>query len=221
MVVQNSGKYSSFICNNARTLGESVCANKQRILRSEVEALVLSNISERLLSPAIVKRITENVKDLVHSHVKAHKSDNRTLTAKKRSIQAQIGNLLDLAEKGEVSPALQERLAHRERELREIESDIENTQVSPGRTAEVTIAWITERLLNLQRLISDRESAIPVLRNELGNLFPQKLSVLPQKSQGRVGFEISGFAKPFNLLPPQNLSKRFIAVRGIEPRFDG
>ena len=221
MVVQNSGRYSCYICNNARVLGEYACSKKLRISRQLLEKSVLDWLADRLFTPAVLEKIGIETNRIITERQSANYSKMHVLMNRKSQLKKQIDNLLTLAENGEVSPALNQRLSNREAELRELQSQINDSNVSPKVLLRSSMDWIKSKLYNLQMLAQNNSDKVILLRNEMMQLFPDKLKVYTKRVGNRTGFKITGEAKPLNLLWPPNLSKGKIAVQGLEPRTRG
>ncbi len=221
MVAQNSGKYSCFICNNARSRGAVVCKSKSRILRADVEKSVLSEISRVFFNDATINEITRRANWKVKSYYSTSRIDVAELKHRRKAIQSQIDNLLNLVENGKMSQALRVRLEKREWELQQIEIDVAKADQSPENVAEISADLVRQRLDDLKAMVANRQDSTILLRNELRNLFPEKLSITPLKVGKNVGYKITGAIKPFGLFSAGNVSICLAAVRGIEPRFDG
>ena len=199
MIVNNSGKYSGYVCNNARSLGPSICKNKHSILRSDVESALMSNIMKSILNDELITEIIQQSNQIIESQQKGNRKDLGSLQQTKNKLTRQIENLLNMAEEGNYSDAIQSRLKSREIELDELNSKIKLATKSPDSIIKASNEWIKSRLSDVRSMIDGRESRCIQLRNQLQHIFPEKLSVTPHKMKHYVGFRIQGNANPLGL----------------------
>jgi len=65
--------------------------------------------------------------------------------------------------------------------------------------------------------LAEYEDNLPIVRNELRKLFPDKLEVRSKALKDTVEVRVKGRMNPFNLVAPPGLYESIIAVQGIEP----
>ena len=94
---------------------------------------------------------------------------------------------------------------------------IERSKSSRADSIGVSTDWIKAKLLSLGELIGNYPDRVPLLRNELRRLFPEKLMVSQAAKGNHVEFRIKGNASPFNLLLAGDVQLCMASPRGFEP----
>jgi site-specific DNA recombinase len=217
MIIQNARKYSSFVCSNARNKGKTVCRNTNHILRSQVEESFMNGLRNSLLNSGVIPAISARTNEIVESALVDRVKDVGQLLKEKKVIERQIENLLNLAQDGDLSPSIRMRIQQKESDLQRTKIEIEYSREKLEKPLRVSLDWIERKFQRLDRLILDRTSGLPALRNELLKLFPGKLVVEPYRASQGIEFHINGNASPFNWLLADNLQLCMASPRGFEP----
>ncbi len=192
LIVQNSGRYSCYICNNARTKGEAACTNKHRVSRPSVESTVLAQVQETLLSSEVTDNIVAKANEKLRNYCGRSRTNLDELWKQKAKIERRIQHLLNIVEESRDLSSIRTRIELREEEMLLVSAEIDKLERSGGQTPHVTAEWVRSKLMNLKGSIQSDNNKTLMVRNALRNVFRGKLSVLPVRAGGAVEFRISG-----------------------------
>ena len=218
MTVVNSGRYSGYICQAARTKGIKACVNKRRVSRLSVEASLTTEFRKFLLDSESLQLIVNLVNEQLNKHLNCTGTNKTSLKTKRAQIKSQIDRLLDGIENGGEFSSIRERLSKREVELKQTQHELEKLECLPAKSSKITTSWLQEKLLGISSLLNEHQDKIPYVRNELRQLFPNKLKATPITIDGAVNYKINGGLNPFALSSPPNQYISIIAAQGLEPR---
>jgi DNA-binding transcriptional MerR regulator len=218
MDVVNSGRYSYYICRAARSQGPQACKNKRRVSRQAVESGLLAEIRRALLDPEVSAILVSEIHEKLAARCGIDESRRHDLAQQQAQLQKQIERLLDSLENGAELQSIKQRLQQRETELAQVKAEVGRTAVRKSRTAEISGSWVQEKLVGLSSYLSEYQDKVPLVRNELRRLFPDRLKVSTRVLKDRMETRISGGLNPFALTLPQDQYLSIIAVQGLEPR---
>lgn len=221
MIVENSGRSSCLVCNNARNKGPVACTNNHRISRFVVEAAILSELRAAVLSPKAVCSLVSFSTPILEGLISQPVDSISQLRRQKATLETSIGRLLDSIESQGKSESVKTRLAERELELRDVSTRLARSGLTPVATPVITPDWVEERLTSLSGLLEAYGDRVPLIRNELMKLIPDKLSLSPKKTDNGMEYQVTGKLNPFNLLERSSLQLCIIAAQGLEPRTRG
>ena len=204
-IVTTSGSYSAYICNGYWSRGTTVCACNHRINRKSVEDAVFGKLSEVLLSEETCQRIADDVNSKLKATWQSPEERRATLLHQKSSLSKAVENLLDVAEKGNLTESLKERLLAKESRLQAVKRELVDLSSKKSIPASVDTGWVKKKLSGLGDLLQRHTESMSVFRATLRNIFPDKLSVRAEETDGRTVFRISGNAMPLNALGESGL----------------
>jgi site-specific DNA recombinase len=84
LVVQNSGRYSCFICNGYRNGGTAVCARNHRISRHVVGKAFFDELRSVFMNPRILKTLKQSVEKAIRVGLTNRKDSASQLNARRR-----------------------------------------------------------------------------------------------------------------------------------------
>ncbi len=216
--VVNSGRYSCYMCRTARTQGANACSSKRRLSRQVIEENLISNVVSELADPEVVKTLCSMVNEKLTSNTGMSQSRIQSLKEQDKTLQVQIERLLDSLENGAELPSIRSRLAQRESERAGIEAELAMAASVPANPIEVSEEWLQGKLRSFASCVTRQEDKIPILRNELRRLFPEKLRVSIDRQSEGGQIKVSGRMSPLPILVPPDQYQSIIAEQGLEPR---
>ncbi len=221
MDVVNSGRYSYYICRAARSQGPQACKNKRRVSRQAVESGLLAEIRRALLAPAASEILVQEINAKLALRCGVDQSRVTNLKVQEEQLCKQIERLLDSLESGAELQSIKSRLEQRESELAQVKIELTGTAARESRMTEISASWLQEKLVGLSSYLSEYQDKVPLIRNELRRLFPDRLRVGTRQKQGSTEVTVSGGLNPFALTLPHDQYLSIIAVQGLEPRTRG
>ena len=204
-IVTSSKSYSAFICNGYWSRGTTVCVCNHRINRKSVEDAVFGKLSELLLSEETCQLIAKNVNSMLKATAQTPRNMKAKLRKEKESLTAVVQNLLDLAEKGNLTESLKERLLAKESRLQSVKRELASLSNRKSIPVSVDTEWVKKKLSSLGDLLQRHTESMSMFRATLRNVFPDKLTVKTEEKDGRIVFRISGKAMPLNTLGESGL----------------
>ena len=206
MVVQNSARSSVYMCNGYRNGGASVCQNSHRLSRFSLENKFLSELQQLLIDPAVFAELGKRATVFYQNRLENLGNNRTVLLTKKAEIQRGLKNLVAMIEKGDTSRTISTQIAERENEMLTIERQLSEISTEPDSSLEFSDNWIRERLSNLGGMLERHKESVPRLKQEIKNLFPDRLKVAQKEANDEILFEISGQLHPFQgLLSPTSI----------------
>ena len=197
LVVQNSGRSSVYICGGYRNGGTSVCRNNHRLSRFVVEEAFCGELSQVLMSPAVLDELTRRARQVVDDRLAGSKDRTQDLTKQKHQVERRLANLVALAEAGDVSRTVSRRISELEKELESIDAGLTRASHSSNRSEPVPTTELVASLLGeLQRLLAKSSSDAATLKQIIRNLFPGNLSVVQEEDENQVIFKLNGSLHP-------------------------
>ncbi|MCP4569502.1 MAG: hypothetical protein GY841_18145 [FCB group bacterium] len=220
MVVNNSGKYSAYMCNGYRSGGKSVCCNNHRILRSKIESEVVGNIRNAVNNPVMLQTVYDKFKKSVSGYLDKYNAQANGLVKLREELKREIANLADYVQAGDGSSTVRSRLESKECELSEIELRIASSRTSIDKIMDVSPNEVSSMIIGMLDKLSERNTDTREVNNYLRQLLREPLTVSYSEVSDKLLYNVKGELWPFGAteLP---LPQRLVAVRGIEPRFDG
>lgn len=197
MVVQNSARSSTYMCNGYRNGGASVCKNSHRLSRFSLESKFLSELQQLLIDPAVFAELGKRATVLYRNRRENLGNSRKVLLTKKAEIQRVLKNLVAMIEQGDTSQTISTQIRAREDELLSIERQLSKISDEPPTTLEFSDDWIRERLSDLAGMLERHNDTVPRLKQEIKNLFPDRLKVAQKEANDEILFEISGQLHPF------------------------
>ncbi|MFH1892853.1 MAG: recombinase family protein, partial [Candidatus Zixiibacteriota bacterium] len=199
-IITSSSSYSAYICNGYWSRGTTVCACNHRIRRQAVEDAVFGKLSELLLSEETCQRLADHINSRLKASWQSPEARRAELLRQKSSLSKAVENLLDVAEAGGLTESLRERLVSKESQLLSIERELASLSNRKSIPTSVDAEWVKSKLSGLGDLLQRHTDSMSVFRATLRNIFPGKLSVGAEETDGTTVFRISGNAMPLNAL---------------------
>jgi site-specific DNA recombinase len=220
LVVQNSGRYSCFICNGYRNGGTAVCACNHRISRHVMERAFFDKLKSVLMNPRTLKTLKQSVEKAIRVGLANHKDSASQLKARKKALTIQLENPIRFVEAGDDSTSVRQRIAERESELRSIEVKLRKHSGCSGDELRITVDWLESKLGQLAGLLTTHKEYVGLLNQEIRNLFPDGLRAVQRDTREGVVFQINGTAKPFSsaFLPVSLMSHSGAGTRTPDTR---
>jgi site-specific DNA recombinase len=200
LVVQNSGRYSAYVCNGYRNGGRSVCTNNHRVSRHVVERAFFQELKSILENPLVFAELEHRTMSALEARLKSGKHEFRVLQRSKCETERQINNLLGMVELGDVSQAISKRLIDRENQLLAVKAQLLRTSTEKPPTRRLINGWVKRNLDKLQDLLKSHSEYVTLFQQEIRNLFPDRLTVCQERSTQSVLFKISGKLYPLRSL---------------------
>ncbi|MFH1373722.1 MAG: recombinase family protein [bacterium] len=196
MVVQNSTRYSCYMCNGYRNGGRSVCDNNHRVSRGQLEKAFLCELTELLTNPTTATAIVKEAKRISKGVAERANQNHRSLQDTWQEVSQQVKSLLDFIQAGDSSTAVRQRLAQKEAELVILELRHNASMTSDAADFTITTDWILDKLNNLNSVLKTHVSDVGSLKRELFILFPGGLEVSSTLRGDHTEFRVKGTAKP-------------------------
>ena len=176
MIAITSGKRSVYVFNNHWNRGNTVCQNKARVKRAEVEAAVVETISEGLLHPDTVELICEKANRKLDRALSAGAHDHQVLIKQLEDEQRQLKNLIDFVMAGDTSSAVRQRIQEKEASINALNREIQSPPArEPADGNRINKRWVVQRLKNLGQLMTSTKESLKLAQIELKNLLKGKI----------------------------------------------
>ena len=121
-----------FGCSNSRNKGTSVCTNRTTIARQDLEDRILTNLSDHLMDPALVKAFAEEY-IAERNRLAATRTDDRAVKQKELSKMIKDQDLLvNALLAGTPADRIKDRMAQLEARQKQLEAEL---AVAPARDA--------------------------------------------------------------------------------------
>jgi len=208
LIVISSGKRSVYVCNNHWSRGDTVCTNKVRIKRSEIEDLVVETISQRLLNPDTISVLQHRVQKIVDAALAKSIGSLPAIERQLRTEKRELGNLVRFVAQGDTSSAVRQLISEKEATIDTLQRQIDGL---PHRTAierfRVTKEQIAQRLGKLKELMTRKQESLKLVQAELRNLIEGKIALSPEdtgdyyKIKGLIKAKLSFlFSQPLSVM---------------------
>ncbi|MFH1374370.1 MAG: recombinase family protein [bacterium] len=208
LVVQNSGKYSCYMCNGYRNGGRTVCSNNRRILRDPLEKSFFAELNLAFMNPTILQQVKEKAENALKARLADWRQSFESARSRKRDLSRQLDNLMKFVEDGDSSPAIRERIAQKEAELVSAEALLERGSRHRCLDHNISVEYLERHLGQLATLFKQNKRYTVRLKQEIKNLFPDGLAAVQEEVDEGTLFQINGTARPFSsaLLPTSKMS---------------
>lgn len=182
-----------------------------------METAILEKLKTNVLNPTIIDGIKNRAERIIQAAFLKKQTSPKQLLRKKTEIQKKIDNLLTQIENGDISEVVSDRIKHREAELKRINLEIERSKYSPEQVSNITIDWIIQKLENLKEMISGKQDRTILLRNELRNLFPNKIKSRIHRIRKFIGISYSRKGQPLQFIAGRKCAKNIYVPKGTRP----
>lgn len=168
-----------------------LCGCQTQLRRDRGQGMILKEIGQRILAnPAWRQRVLEETVKAWNAQEAAIPTE---LAAARRSlaeVEQKIANILDRMEGGRGGPELDDRLAQRRLEKRDLTEQVERLQrADQGRPPAPTETWVDERLNDLGDVLAQ---GTPAAAHALRNLVGGKIVVTEIRQPGRERHYLQG-----------------------------
>ena len=181
MIAIPSGEKSTYACSNYRNRGDSVCNNKLRINRFDLENIVMETITERLLNPDMIEIIANEANKELSRIQSSHRESGKSLECKLEKIKTEISNLITFVKQGNSSPSIIEEIEHLEMEKDKLQKQIlYSSSTSTLKNNRITKKYIIRKLNDIKNLFLRSEESLKLVQRELKNLLNGRISLNPQ-----------------------------------------
>jgi site-specific DNA recombinase len=209
-----------YVCASYDHRGQTVCANGMPLPMDAADDAVLTKLEDYVLDPDVIEgAILDAVQELRPSRAA---SEARRMTLKKdlRQVDKEQDRLVAaVSAGGGPIEALTRALRDREQQRARILHDLVNLD-GEAELSEFDVQAVQKDLrsrVDEWRGMLRRQT--PLSRQVVGRLLDGRITWKPRRSEGI--YEFSGKAKLDKLLSGLVVTRGMVAVRGIEPRFDG
>jgi hypothetical protein len=215
MVTSSYNGHSRLVCNNHWNRGNSVCENGVRIERQKVETVILDVVRQRVLQPHLFKKLLARISAKITSAKESNRL-NRTLQDKINQLKREIDNLTGFVLGGDTSDSVRKLLIEKESEYKKLSQELdskerENTPVSLHGLGE----FIKGRVSEITKLINSHPDQTYLIRRYLEALFPDKVTMIPEKVRSKWGYKIAGKGFPLNSLRVSPFPTKVYVPKGI------
>ena len=193
LIVQTSGDYSVYVCNNNWSRGKSVCSNNARLNRSEVESYLFKSIKKRIINPDVINMIYKSLNSNDSPVMNNNKSGIEKLKKRLKLEQKALDNLHKFVMGGDTSDSIRNLISEKENTIAELKIEIEKAKSVKNTDLTTSKKWIIDKLHNLISIFEDQQDKIQILRQELRSLIVDKIVINPIKIQK--GWKIKALVK--------------------------
>ena len=175
-IVLISGKGSGYYgCLNAK---RKTCTNTLLVSRKRIEKIIISELKEKILTPANLSYVYKKVEKSAVSGLDEVPGQIKKRTAEYDKISREIQNYLKYIKTGNFSKAVSEALQEAETRSKDLKEEIQSLQYQRKNTFKAPPQeWIKDRLDNLHRTLSkNSSSAALALKKILGPIQLEPIS---------------------------------------------
>lgn len=221
MIVTNSGRYSAYVCNNYWNRGKTVCSNNRHITRECVERDLLSGLEKRLLDGRILDKLISRLNRKISEFAASQPSERVNLKSEITHHEKEVENLCEFVLRGDSSPRIREILIRSETKLANSRQRLASLGAEDIGLTEIDPEWVRRRVSDLRSLLASHQDRTDIARQQLRGLLGEKIRLIPLVDSRKWVYEAEAILKPGKLLAGYPFHYSEIALRGIEPRFDG
>jgi len=198
IIVRSSGSSNMFGCTRNWHRGPVACANTHKVRLDELDRAVLDALCDQLSNPAALNGLADRVNSLLAENAKSCKANLKPLIVRRGRLLAEIDNLIEfIAEKGDTSGRIREKLAAKEAEVESVTADIRRAEsLTTNRPVRVSPNQVLSRLHSLPKLLL---KDIPSARIGLKSIVDH-LVMTPEISGEKLMYRVEGKTKPQALL---------------------
>ena len=206
------------------------CSCQTQLLRSRAERMILEEVGSRVLAnPAWTKAVVEAARQAVEKQIATTPDELATCERQLADIERRIGFLLDKVETGQSDPDVDQRLAERRTERRDLQQRLEALRRANTAVRELpTEEWVRERLANLGEVL---ESSTPAAAEALRSLLGGRVVVSEIRHeghsrhflQGRFTIEVGGLTSALldrmtgEPIAPSDILRDEVVIDFVEP----
>ena len=201
LIVQTSGDYSVYICNNNWSRGNSVCSNRARLNRKSVESYLIESLKKRLLNPDAINLIYESLNSENSPLLNKGKSGIKNSQGRLDSEQKSLDNLLKFVMNGDTSDSIRKLITEKENNIADLKLEMEKRKSIACTDLKTPRSWIIDKLQNMVSILDNQTNKAQILRQELRALIVDKIIIDPTKIKN--GWKIKALVKAslINQLP--------------------
>ncbi len=199
-------------CSAHKDRGAAVCGSAVTVRRETLDKRLLAEVRDELLSPDALAMLQREVTALMADAQREAAGDAETAPRQLRTLDAEIGRMVDAIAAVGISPALQQRLRAAETERERLALLIEQAQSAPRQVIDDITARYRRQMLELQRVLeedADRDRTRALLADMLGPVLIGR-----DADTGETWAEIE---KPAERLLLLGGSLKVVAGAGFEP----
>ncbi len=196
--------YARYRCAFHATKGSAVCTNAVAIRQDVLEATLLAKFQE-----ALTPEMLDDLVATVNKHLAMAQAElgrrTTTIEPERRRVETELARLVEFVTKGELdSPRLREEIRDRERQLADLDQQLEHARRQGPAPLQVHRTWVEEKLRNLHALVlRDPQRARLELQKHI-----EDLRLTPE---GERTVKISGRAKADGLLGEEAVCLQLVA----------
>ncbi|WP_414708853.1 recombinase zinc beta ribbon domain-containing protein [Roseateles sp.] len=199
-------------CSAHRDRGAAVCASSVTIGRDVLDKRLLAEVRDDLLSPDAMSLLQREVAALLADMQREATGEAATAPRLLKTLEAEIGRLVEAIAAMGISPALQQRLRAAEAERTRLRQLVDQAAAGPGQVIDDVMTRYRRQVLELQRVLeenADRDRTRALLADILGPVLMGR-----DADTGATWAEIE---KPAERLLLLGGSLKVVAGAGFEP----
>ena len=186
------GKYG---CGNSHRAGDSVCSNKEKIKRDEVEVCVTDILKNGLFDPNVVQAFRDEVARLAKEKKADFLPAKRKLESELNAVEKKIEKLINYIMNSESAPSsIAFQITKLEQRKEEIQVEIQQQQDSMADIDPLIPRALEKYQEMVENLPNAVENYIPPVRDKIGKLFGGKIIVGPKPDGSLEGSVRGSFA---------------------------
>jgi site-specific DNA recombinase len=193
LVAGHAGKTrAKYGCSHHWQRGNTICTNSLLISRDELEVRLLAGLQKSVLREDMIDYAVKQFERQVQDGISKLDDELARLRKRKAELHEEVNNLAEaVAKSGYQSPALIEKIAERERELREITDRLLEPRGSIRTQIAEIRAFAVAKLQDIRKLLSDPEKNVLAARSALAEQFG-KITLKPVQANGRMIYTANG-----------------------------
>ncbi|MFH1699231.1 MAG: recombinase family protein [Candidatus Zixiibacteriota bacterium] len=213
MIVNNSGKYSAYMCSGYKNGGISVCDNTKRILRSKLEAVVIDGIRQPFTNPVLLNAAYWKFIKKIKEGQSRNRLCQNELINQRVDLENQIDNIVSFIQSGDTSKAVRAKLSALEDKLSLIEAELDSIK-SGSKLPKVSISEFSNDAIALIDGLGEKSDSTVRINHVLKQIIPEPMSVSYSELSDKVLYKVNGELRPFRLPLPDfpNVWQRYWAA---------
>ena len=208
MIAISSDTRSVYVCNNHWSRGKTVCTNKVRVKRADVETAVIDSLSERLLNPDMLQLICDKANQKLMELLSDRAKDEGPLRRRLKNEQKQLNNMVNFVMAGDTSLTVRERINEKEASIEALKGQLSDFRRMKA-TSNTVIGkkWVVGKLRHLKELLGSTKESLKLAQLELKSLLDGKIVLSPEdigdhyRIRGLIRAKLSYlFAQPLSVI---------------------